>query len=121
MSRRRWRRSGSSGFPFFVAESWSVVSRANLVRALAAAGVAEETTVGDDQAIRTQLLTELNSREWAKVWAADIIVKDGVVNLWVGAERSPDELKALRVAAENVPGVKKIEEHLMPVPTFPVF
>lgn len=98
-----------------------IVSRANLVRALAAAGVPEETTVGDDQAIRTQLLTELNSHAWAKVWAADIIVKDGVVNLWVGAERSPEELKALRVAAENVPGVKKIEEHLMPVPTFPVF
>jgi CBS domain-containing protein len=98
-----------------------IVSRANLVRALAAADVPEETTVGDDRAVRAQLLADLNRQPWAKLWAADIIVKDGVVHLWVGAERSPDELRALRVAAENVPGVKKIEEHLMPVPTFPAF
>jgi CBS domain-containing protein len=97
-----------------------IVSRANLVRALAAAAVPEETD-GDDQAIRRQLLTDLNRQPWAKLWAADVIVKDGVVHLWVGAERSPDELKALRVGAENIPGVKKVEEHLMPVPTFPAF
>lgn len=97
-----------------------IVSRANLVRAVAAAGVPEET-VGDDQAIRKQILTDLNRQPWAKVWAADVIVKDGVVHLWAGAERSPEELRALRVAAENIPGVKKIEEHLMPVPTFPAF
>jgi CBS domain-containing protein len=98
-----------------------IVSRSNLVRAVAVAGVPEETTVGDDRAIRAQLLTELNRQPWAKLWAADIIVKDGIVHLWVGTERSPEELSALRVAAENIPGVKKIEEHLMPIPTFPVF
>jgi CBS domain-containing protein len=98
-----------------------IISRANLVRALAAADVPEKTTVGDDRAVRAQLLTDLNRQAWAKLWAADIIVKDGIVHLWVGAERSPDELKALRVAAENTPGVKKVEEHLMPVPTFPAF
>jgi len=97
-----------------------IVSRANLVRAVAAASLPEETVRGD-RAIRAQLLNELNRRPWAKVWAADIIVKDGIVNLWVGAERSPEELSALRVAAENIPGVRKIEEHLMPVPTFPAF
>jgi CBS domain-containing protein len=98
-----------------------IVSRANLVRAVAAAGVPEETAAADDQAVRAQLLTDLNRQAWAKLWAADVIVKDGIVHLWVGAERSPDELSALRVAAENIPGVKKVEEHLMPVPTFPAF
>jgi CBS domain-containing protein len=97
-----------------------LVSRANLVRALAAAGV-PEATAGDDEAIRKQILADLDRQPWAKVWAADVIVKDGIVHLWVGAERSPEELSALRVAAENIPGVKKIEEHLMPVPTFPAF
>jgi len=97
-----------------------IVSRANLVRAVAVAGLPEETD-REDRAIRAQLLNELNRRPWAKVWAADIIVKDGIVNLWVGAERSPEELNALRVAAENIPGVSKVEEHLMPVPTFPAF
>jgi len=97
-----------------------IVSRANLVRAIAAGSVHEDA-IRDDRAIRSQLLNELNRRAWAKVWAADIIVQDGVVHLWVGAERSPEELNALRVAAENIPGVKKVEEHLMPVPTFPAF
>ena len=97
-----------------------IVSRANLVRAIAAAGISEQT-VRDDRTIREKLLNELNRRAWAKVWAADIIVTDGVVHLWVGAERSTEELSALRVAAENIPGVRKVEEHLMPVPTFPMF
>ncbi|MBV9014060.1 MAG: CBS domain-containing protein [Alphaproteobacteria bacterium] len=97
-----------------------IVSRANLVRAIAAAGLSEDT-VRDDRAIRAKLMNELNRRAWAKLWASDIIVTDGVVHLWVGAERSPEELSALRVAAENVPGVRKVEEHLMPVPTFPMF
>src|SRR5262249_37193345 len=53
-----------------------IVSRANLVRAVAAAGMPEET-VRNDRAIRAKILTELNRHAWAKVWAADIIVKDG--------------------------------------------
>ena len=44
-----------------------------------------------------------------------------IIQLLVGAERSAEELSALRVAAENVSGVKVVEEHLMPVPTFPAF
>src|SRR5579883_2692822 len=87
-----------------------IISRANLVRALAAA---EES---DDRAIRARLLAELNGREWARVWPEDIVVKDGVVHLWLSDDRSEDERAALRVAAENVPGVRRVEEHLVPAP-----
>jgi CBS domain-containing protein len=94
-----------------------IISRANLVRALAAAGgapaAAEES---DDRAIRARLLAELNGREWARVWPEDIVVKDGVVHLWLSDDRSEDERAALRVAAENVPGVRRVEEHLVPAP-----
>jgi CBS domain-containing protein len=51
--------------------------------------------------------------------AADIIVRDRVVNIWVSDDRSSEERQALRVAAENIPGVRGVEEHLVPAPLIP--
>jgi hypothetical protein len=31
------------------------------------------------------------------------------------------EREALRVAAENVPGVRRVEEHVVPIPIFPLY
>lgn len=99
-----------------------IVSRANLVRALAAAGgTLAVPTAPDDRAIRERLLAELNGREWARVWPQDIVVQDGTVHLWVSDDRSEAEREALRVAAENVPGVRRIEQHLVPSPILPSF
>lgn len=96
-----------------------IISRANLVRALAAASGRTVTAIGsDDQTIRANLLAELDGRKWAKLWAEDIIVQDGVVHFWLSDDRSETEREALRVAAENIPGVRRIEEHLVPVPAF---
>ena len=99
-----------------------IISRANLVRALAA--IDREPTVGatgDDRDIRAKLLTELNGREWARVWAEEIVVKDGIVHLWVSDTRSAAERESLRVATENISGVRRVEEHVVPVPVFPAF
>ena len=99
-----------------------IISRANLVRALAAIDRPPATVVaGDDRDIRAKLLTELNGREWARVWPEEIVVQDGIVHLWVSDARSAAERDALRVAAENVPGVRGVEEHVVAVPMFPVF
>jgi CBS domain-containing protein len=57
-----------------------IVSRANLVHALA--GVVRElmpTTVSDE-AIRTRLLTELAKEPWAPVALIDVVVRNGVVD-----------------------------------------
>ena len=99
-----------------------IVSRANLVRALAAAG-AQLTTeaAGDDRTIRAKLLAELKGQEWVHAWAADIIVRDGVVHLWCSDDRPEEERRALRVAAENIPGVRGVEEHIVPAPIVPAF
>jgi len=99
-----------------------IISRANLVRALAAAK-SEPASVGesDDRTIRHKLLAELGGQEWAKVWAEDIVVSDRVVHLWLSDDMSPEEHQALRVAAGNVPGVRGIEEHIVPVPLSPIF
>jgi CBS domain-containing protein len=97
-----------------------IVSRANIVRALAAAGsrlTAETAT--DDRTIRQKLLDELRGQEWVHSWAADIIVRDGVVHIWVSDDRPAEERQALRVAAENIPGVRGVEEHLVPAPLIP--
>jgi len=97
-----------------------IVSRANLVRALAAAGTRlTADTASDDRTIRHQLLAELQGREWVHAWASDIIVRDGVVHIWVSDDRPEEERQALRIAAENISGVRGVEEHIVPAPVVP--
>lgn len=88
-----------------------IVSRANLVQALAvAAGTADASLSADDQGIRRQLLTELERQDWWRLDRANVIVTDGVVHFW-GMVESDDARPAARVAAENVPGVRGVEDH----------
>lgn len=52
---------------------------------------------------------------------SEIVVQDGVVHLWVSDARPEAEREALRVAAEKVPGVRRVAEHVAPIPVFPAF
>jgi CBS domain-containing protein len=99
-----------------------IVSRANLVRALATTSSAPKIVADtDDRTIREQLLAELRRQQWANIWAADIMVRDRVVHVWFAADESEAERQAVRVAAENVPGVRGFEEHIVPAPVMPAF
>jgi CBS domain-containing protein len=99
-----------------------IVSRANLVRALAAAETARPSgTEIADRDIRRKLLDEVRQQEWARVWAADIVVCDHVVHMWCSDDHSPEEREALRVAAENTAGVRGVEQHIVPIPAFPAY
>jgi len=99
-----------------------IVSRANLVRALAMTeSEAAAAADSDDHTIRQRLITELTGQEWVHMWAADIIVRDRVVHLWFSDDRSEEERQAVRVAAENIPGVHQVEEHIVPAPALPAF
>ena len=89
-----------------------IVTRANLLRALATLALAEHPAAADDSAIRERLLAELKRQRWAPVGLMDVVVKDGVVKL-SGALTDERERQAIRVAAENIPGVKKVEDHLV--------
>ena len=98
-----------------------IVSRANLVRALAATkSDPAADAADDDRTIRAKLLAELMGQEWFKtqdwfkIWAADVIVRDRVVHFWLAANQTEEERQALRVAAENVAGVRRVEEHIIP-------
>jgi CBS domain-containing protein len=98
-----------------------IVSRANLVRALAVTKSEPATNAdNDDRTIREKLLSELKGQEWVKmqewfkIWAADVIVRDRVVHFWLSRNQSEEERRALRVAAENIAGVRRVEEHIVP-------
>jgi CBS domain-containing protein len=88
-----------------------IVSRANLIHALA--GIARELmpTTATDEAIRAQLLTQLAKEPWAPVALIDVTVRNGVVELW-GTITEERQRQALAAAAENVPGVKAVRDHL---------
>lgn len=95
-----------------------IVSRANLVRALAM--TINERPSGaeaDDRAIRDRLLAELKAQKWAEVSPANITVKDGVVHFW-SSYYSDQEKRALVVAAESIPGVRRVEDHMRPVAAY---
>ena len=95
-----------------------IVSRANLVRALATTKSAPATLADpDDRAIGDQLLAELRGKNWVDISSADIIVRDRVVHLWFSDEQPREERLTFRVAAENIPGVRRVEEHIVALPT----
>lgn len=88
-----------------------IVSRANLVQALATARqpMAAEAT---DTEIRKRIMAELGDQPWADTLLINVTVKDGVVDLW-GITRSDAEKTAIRVAAETTPGVKSVNDNLV--------
>ncbi len=88
-----------------------IVSRANLVQALAM--IVEEPPAGgvDDASIRAQLLDALKGQPWAELAPANVTVRNGVVHLW-NSYVSDDERRALLVAARNIPGVRRVEDHM---------
>jgi CBS domain-containing protein len=89
-----------------------IVSRANLVRALAMSTSEPSNSAEiDDRTIRDELLAELKAQKWAEVSPANVTVKDGIVHLW-SSYLSEQEKRALVVVAENTPGVRRVEDHM---------
>jgi CBS domain-containing protein len=87
-----------------------IVSRANLVRALASCAPAQLDTQPSDEQIRAAITKDLDGHRWAMA-AESLIVTDGVVHCW-GAVRSEEERHAILAAAARVPGVKEVKDHL---------
>ena len=89
-----------------------IVSRANLLQALAALrrDIPVESRP-EDSVLRERVVSEIRSKLWASASQINVIVHDGVVELW-GAVDTQDEKDALRVAAELTPGVRTVEDHI---------
>ena len=88
-----------------------IVSRANLVHALAGLAREVKPAAASDQAIHDRIVAELAGQSWAPTALINVIVRDGVVELW-GAITDERERAAIIVAAENAPGVKGVNDHL---------
>jgi CBS domain-containing protein len=90
-----------------------LVSRADLVRALAQK-LNARAPAGfiSDLAIETALVAELTNSKWANSHNVSVAVRDGVVTL-DGVIFNEAIRPALRVAAENTPGVKSVEDHMV--------
>jgi len=88
-----------------------IVSRSNLMQALASSEDEPKPAVtASDAEIRSMLMSKISGRKWSYI-GRNVIVHDGVVHLW-GSAWSENEIHAARVAAESLPGVKGVEEHI---------
>lgn len=91
-----------------------IVSRSNLLRAFASqpASPAPAPQAADDTAIREALMAELGREAWSRRAENTVVVTDGVVHLW-GLVATPEELRALELAAASTPGVRTVRNHMV--------
>jgi CBS domain-containing protein len=89
-----------------------ILSRADLLRGLAGVLEAMSAVATSDEEIHERILAELARTAWVPRDGLAITVENGVVDL-NGVILDEKERVALRVAAENVPGVRAVEDHLV--------
>ena len=88
-----------------------IVTRANLMHAMVSLARGQPKAATSDAAIREKLLAELKNEKWALASMINVVVRDGVVELW-GMIVDDRQREGLIVAAENIPGVKQVKDHL---------
>lgn len=89
-----------------------IVTRSNLMHAMVSMARVVQPAAKDDGTIRETLLAEMQKADWAPVAMTNVVVRDGVVELW-GTIVDERQREALKVAAENIPGVKAVNDHLV--------
>ncbi|WP_407179261.1 CBS domain-containing protein [Bradyrhizobium sp. STM 3562] len=92
-----------------------IVSRANLLQAVASLAREVPDPTADDDHMRDRIIATMEETEWCP-FGLSVIVKDGVVHL-SGVITEERARQAAIVAAENIEGVKKVHDHLCWVDT----
>ena len=90
-----------------------IVSRSNLIQALASNPSADRDAHAADRALRGEILMRLKDQSWTHFGEPNVVVSDGVVHLW-GLVGSPEEHRALLALAEEVAGVNKVSDETIP-------
>jgi CBS domain-containing protein len=93
-----------------------IVSRANLLQAVASLARYIPDPTADDDHIRNRVIAALQKQDWCP-FGLNVIVRDGIVHL-SGVITDERSRQAAIVAAENIDGVKKVHDHLCWVDTF---
>jgi CBS domain-containing protein len=93
-----------------------IVSRADLLRALASAPPpAGPPAAADDRTLHDAILRKMRAEPWSQDVMVNVVVSGGEVELW-GFVASDQQRAALRVLAENVPGVRAVRDQLRAMP-----
>lgn len=92
-----------------------IVSRADLLRAVLSPPARADAGASRDAVIYEALRREMREQSWANSAYVFADVKDGVVTLH-GFIRSDEVRRALRVLAERIEGVSRVEDRLEPSP-----
>ena len=87
-----------------------IVSRANLLHAVASLAHEIPDPTADDDHIRSRIIQALEKHDWSP-FGLSVIVRDGIVHL-SGVITDEDSRQAAIVATENVSGVRKVHDHL---------
>jgi CBS domain-containing protein len=90
-----------------------IVSRANLIQALASVVGRIDQNDETDRQIRLQLLSRLKDQKWTGFGERNVTVSNRVVHLW-GLVGSEEEHKALLALAEGVSGVSSVSDEMIP-------
>jgi CBS domain-containing protein len=92
-----------------------IVSRANLLQAVASLAREIPDPTADDDHIRNRVIGTIEKNDWCP-FGLSVIVRGGIVHL-SGVITEERSRKAAVVAAENVTGVTKVHDHLCWVDT----
>ena len=92
-----------------------IVSRADLMYALMSRDPQADPPRVSDEELRRAVRKAVDRQSWSSRWPTNVFVNAGVVHLW-GYVSSEATRKAYAIAAENVPGVKKVKNHMRPIP-----
>jgi CBS domain-containing protein len=92
-----------------------IVSRANLLQAVASLAREIPDPTADDDHIRSRVIAAIEKNDWSP-FGLNVIVRDGIVHL-SGVIADESSRQAAKVATENIAGVKKVHDHLCWVDT----
>ncbi|MHC2465242.1 CBS domain-containing protein [Bradyrhizobium embrapense] len=87
-----------------------IITRSNLLRTVASLARGVPAPTENDDRIRRRILDEIEHNAWCPL-GLSVIVRDGIVHL-SGLITESRFRKAAIVAAENVPGVREVHDHL---------
>ena len=92
-----------------------IVSRANLLQAVASLAREIPDPTADDDHIRSRVIAAIEKNDWSP-FGLNVVVRDGIVHL-SGVITDESSRQATMVAAANVAGVRKVHDHLCWVDT----
>jgi hypothetical protein len=95
-----------------IVEGSKLVSRANILQALASAAKKLPSLASpDDTELRKKVVSRMASEAWRPTMLT-VTVQDGTVDLW-GLVHSVEQKKAAQLAAETTPGVRAVVNNII--------